>query len=106
MEKKNTNSKLDKIIMGAIIGSAIGSVLGVALAPKSGKETRKIIAEKSKDVYNKGKIAGQTSKSFIKRILEKFKTTHSEDEREVKGIKKIPIESSEIKVEKDLKIEK
>lgn len=51
MSKK---SKIDKLIMGAIIGGAIGSVIGVTLAPKSGKETRKMLKEKGKDVYKKG----------------------------------------------------
>lgn len=51
MSKK---SKIDKIIMGAIIGGAIGSVIGVTLAPKSGKETRKMLKEKGKDVFKKG----------------------------------------------------
>ena len=45
--KKNnpTSSKstIDKIVMGAIIGTAIGSVIGLAVAPKKGSETQKII---------------------------------------------------------------
>lgn len=39
--------------MGAIIGGAIGSVLGVAFAPRKGKDTRKIIKEKGKELYEK-----------------------------------------------------
>jgi len=39
--------KFDRLIMGAIIGGAIGSVLGMGLAPKKGKETRKIIGQKA-----------------------------------------------------------
>lgn len=44
---------LDKLVMGAIIGGAIGSVLGMAFAPRKGKETRKILKEKGKELYGK-----------------------------------------------------
>jgi gas vesicle protein len=52
-DEKDSDGIVDKFILGALIGGAIGSVLGVALAPKSGKENRKTIFKKYKEVKNK-----------------------------------------------------
>lgn len=76
--------KHEKLIMGTIIGGAIGSVLGLLFAPKSGKEMRRDIKDKSKVVYDKGKkIHGKIveehgekiegSKSFFKKLFSKPK---------------------------------
>lgn len=51
-EKKK--SKLDKLIMGAIVGGAVGSVIGMSIAPQKGKETREMIAQKGKELIKKG----------------------------------------------------
>ena len=40
-------------ILGTIIGGAVGGLTALLLAPKSGKELRKDIADKSNDYYNK-----------------------------------------------------
>lgn len=45
--KKTVAKKINKLLLGVVIGSAVGSVAGVAFAPKSGKETRKIIKNAS-----------------------------------------------------------
>ena len=43
-----------KAVIGALIGgAAVGAAAGVLLAPKSGKETRKDIANKAKSVSKK-----------------------------------------------------
>ena len=49
-EKGKKKSKLDKLIMGAIVGS----VIGMSIAPHKGKETRDIIAQKGKEIIKKG----------------------------------------------------
>ncbi|KKQ72119.1 MAG: hypothetical protein UT33_C0005G0040 [Candidatus Peregrinibacteria bacterium GW2011_GWC2_39_14] len=51
-DEKDSEGIVDKFILGALIGGAIGSVLGVALAPKSGKENRKTIFKKYKEIKN------------------------------------------------------
>lgn len=37
------------------MGGAVGSVIGMSIAPKSGKETREFLAQKGKDLLEKGK---------------------------------------------------
>lgn len=53
-----------KFLAGFIVGGAIGAIAGVLLAPKSGEETRAMIADTTKDVL---KRADQT----VKEIQEK-----------------------------------
>lgn len=45
--------------IGAGIGIAIGAILGLLFAPKPGKETRKMLAEKAKKLKEKIKIKKQ-----------------------------------------------
>ncbi len=52
--EQKKKSKLDKLIMGAIVGGAVGSVIGMSIAPQKGKETREMIAQKSKELIKKG----------------------------------------------------
>ncbi len=48
-KKKKENVKLAKIAtITAVVGASVGTTAGVLLAPKSGKETRADIVEKSK----------------------------------------------------------
>lgn len=48
--KKKKKGMVDKLIMGGIIGGAIGSVVGMSVAPKTGKDTRKYIKDRSKSL--------------------------------------------------------
>ena len=49
---KRVKKKIDKVLLGAVLGGAVGSILGVTFAPKSGKETRKIIGKKGREITN------------------------------------------------------
>jgi gas vesicle protein len=40
-----------KFFAGFIIGGCVGGVIGVLLAPRSGEETRQILAENSSELY-------------------------------------------------------
>ena len=42
-----------KFLAGFIVGGAIGALTGILLAPKSGEETRKMIADSTKDAINR-----------------------------------------------------
>ncbi len=64
-DQDRKKSKLDKLVMGAIVGGAIGSVIGMSIAPQKGAETREMLAQKGKDVYAKGKeVGGQIQMSL------------------------------------------
>lgn len=74
------NKKVAIAGLGVAVGALAGSAAGVLFAPKSGKETREDIAEKSKvakDKLNDGvqatKEKVEESKSKIKEYLEKKK---------------------------------
>lgn len=42
-----------KFLAGFIVGGAIGAVAGILLAPKSGEETRQMIADGAKDMMKR-----------------------------------------------------
>ena len=50
-----------KFLAGFIVGGAIGAIAGILLAPKSGEETRQLIADTTRDVM---KRADQTVKEI------------------------------------------
>jgi gas vesicle protein len=52
LKKKKKKGVVDKLVMGGIIGGAIGSVIGMSVAPKSGRETRKYIKDKGKEMMD------------------------------------------------------
>ncbi|PIQ77150.1 hypothetical protein COV82_06150 [Candidatus Peregrinibacteria bacterium CG11_big_fil_rev_8_21_14_0_20_46_8] len=79
---KKVGKKVDKLIMGVILGGAIGSVLGLTLAPKKGEETRKIIKEKSSELFEKGKEAGE---NFVRDNKETFEGAKYQLEKGRKG---------------------
>jgi len=89
-KKKN---KIDKLIMGAIIGVAVGSVVGMTIAPQKGKETRRLIAEKGKEAYEKSKeisdaiFKPRKKEKFVKRVIRAiFKRKH----KQIEPLKEIP----------------
>lgn len=60
-----------KFILGAALGAVAGAAAGILFAPKSGKETRKIIGEKAKEYTEKGKdIAGKGAEIAREKIKE------------------------------------
>lgn len=54
---ENSSSSGFAFIAGLVVGGAIGAIAGLLFAPETGEETRKKVAEKSKewadDFYNK-----------------------------------------------------
>jgi gas vesicle protein len=55
-----------KLIIGAAIGAVAGAAAGILLAPKSGKETRKMIGDKAKEIARKGKKMIEKGKDAAK----------------------------------------
>lgn len=56
-EKKSSGA--GKFFLGAALGAIGGAIAGILTAPKSGKETRKDIADGSKKVAAKAKATGK-----------------------------------------------
>ena len=52
---------VSRFLAGFIVGGAIGAVAGILLAPKSGEETRKILADTAQDMV---KRADETAKQI------------------------------------------
>ena len=42
-----------KFLAGFIVGGAVGALAGLLLAPKSGEETREMLARTSSEIYDK-----------------------------------------------------
>lgn len=85
---------MDKVVMGAIIGTAIGSAIGVSMAPKKGKETRKIVKSKSKEVLSLTKETTSGIWKIAKRLFFGKKTNPDSEE-----MQKIPMEIDVIQPE-------
>ena len=60
-----------KVLLGVLAGVTAGALLGVLFAPDKGCETRKKVAEKSKDLVSD---LEETLKSFVSELTEKFET--------------------------------
>ena len=48
-EKTNRRDRTKNMVIGAGIGTAVGLAAGILFAPKSGKETRQIIADRTSE---------------------------------------------------------
>ncbi len=56
-----------KLITGLVAGAIVGTVAGLLLAPKSGKENRKMVGEKASKIRSKTGGAIGSLKSRIKK---------------------------------------
>ena len=71
MKNPKVGKKLFKLLTGVVVGGAIGSILGLTLAPRKGKETRKMLREKSLEMFLEGKAQIKEGKkvNFLKRWI-------------------------------------
>ena len=56
-----------KLITGLVAGAIVGTVAGLLLAPKSGKENRKLVGEKAAKIRRRTGGATASVKSRIKK---------------------------------------
>ena len=56
-----------KLITGLVAGAIVGTVAGLLLAPKSGKENRKMVGEKAAKIQSRTGGAISSVKSRIKK---------------------------------------
>ncbi|MBR5418759.1 YtxH domain-containing protein [Candidatus Saccharibacteria bacterium] len=70
---KKQDSGNGKFILGAALGAIGGAIAGVLFAPKSGKETRKDIADGTKKVAKKAKATGKKAVAAGKKDVQAAK---------------------------------
>jgi gas vesicle protein len=90
--------RMDKLIMGAIIGVAVGSVVGMTIAPQKGKETRRIIAEKGKEAYEKSKEISSAvfhTNKKEKPVKKLFRALFGRKQKKMTSLREIPNETME-----------
>ena len=76
MSDKKVRKGLFKVLTGVIVGGAVGSILGLTLAPRKGKDTRKVIREKSLEMFLKGKeeLKKEQEMGRFKKVIVKILT--------------------------------
>jgi len=74
LNEKKVGKTFGKILTGFIVGGAIGSILGLTLAPRKGTDTRKILRDKSLDMFLQGKAYMKEDQKlpFFKRLILKL----------------------------------
>lgn len=76
--KKERRRTAKKIALGTVSGIAAGVASGLLLAPKSGKETRKDIADAASEINTKVKERAITAKDSLQNKSEELKSNVAE----------------------------
>ena len=69
MSNKGESNFTQGLILGTIIGGTIGAITALLLAPKSGAELRKDLAEKSNELYDKTADYLYTAESNLNSVV-------------------------------------
>ena len=69
-----------------LIGAAVGAALGVLIAPESGKESRRKLAEWIKERRAKGKEQFLTKKEQVEAALEAGMKAYKDGEKKMAGV--------------------
>lgn len=83
-EKRKEKAKKEKVkntkiaTTGVVLGATVGAIGALLLAPKSGKDTRKALSEKSKEVANR---VGEKVKETKVAIDNKINSTEEDGKR-------------------------
>ena len=64
------NGHITGLIVGTILGAALGAGVALLYAPRSGRETRKLLARKSERVKEKVMVALEQGKDAMRREVE------------------------------------
>ena len=99
-QKRKENVKVAKVAsLTAVTGAALGSIIGLLFAPKSGKDTRSDILEKTNEAKDKLSEKGNELKENLN-----LKVTESKkDIKEAKGKISDYLASKKLKLQEDCK---
>ena len=64
---------VSKFLAGFVVGGAIGAIAGILLAPKSGEETRKILADTAQDMVRKQMMRFPICRKKVKKSKKKYR---------------------------------
>ncbi|HZI93299.1 MAG TPA: YtxH domain-containing protein [Patescibacteria group bacterium] len=65
--KKNGNGNLSGIVVGTLVGAAVGAGVALLCAPRSGEETRELLAEKARELRNRTSRAVEQGQNVVRR---------------------------------------
>lgn len=90
--EKSVGKSLIEILTLISVSVLSGFILGLLFAPQSGLKTRKKIAEKIKDIVDRGKFALIEAKVFSEELLDKGKDKVEKVSSKIKGKSKSDID--------------
>ena len=90
--EKSVGKSLTEIFTLISVSVLSGFILGLLFAPQSGLKTRKKLAEKIKDIVDRGKFAMIEAKVYSEELLEKGKEKVEEVSSKIKGKSKSDID--------------
>jgi gas vesicle protein len=67
MSDSNNSGSVNGILVAAAIGAVVGAGVALLLAPRSGKDTRDWLAQKSSEIKNRTAVAYQQGKDSMRR---------------------------------------
>jgi gas vesicle protein len=73
----NGGASTGQVMTGIIVGAAIGATLGLILAPRAGRDTRRIISESGDKVRRQASNAYQQASSAANEIVNRGRTAVS-----------------------------
>jgi gas vesicle protein len=97
-EKTNRRDRTKNMVIGAGIGTAVGVAAGILFAPKSGKETRQIIADRtSETVVNLKESVAAAKERIAASTAEKSSMLREAGQKGVAAAKETPKKQDEDK---------
>lgn len=86
MSQSNDSSFVKGFVFGAFIGGAVGAVTALLLAPKTGAELRKDLAEKGKETFEKAQTIIAGVENVVEKEVEVISNTVNEGKLRAQGV--------------------